>query len=253
MNTKQKESQPEIPTWASMSSNNPTNTYSVPTSNSFEPLSTKDHIETTPTQTDITKENPQTKKENPQTNISSSQRSKDNPQPKKDSPQPAINSLQPKNDNLQPQNKTTQSNKDDQQPDNHDTTTPHKSNNTETIILCDSNGHYLKPKLLCPNSTTSYIRCPTVAKAKHIIQNTNFTNPKNFIIHCGTNDIEHLPPDQNLTTEIEDIKKLIRGKHPECRIIISSLLPRKDELNKNIPLINNEIQKALGTIPNTTF
>jgi uncharacterized protein (DUF885 family) len=35
MNTKQKESQPEIPTWASMSSNNPTNTYSVPTSNSF--------------------------------------------------------------------------------------------------------------------------------------------------------------------------------------------------------------------------
>jgi hypothetical protein len=228
MNTKQKESQPEIPTWASMSSNNSTNTYSVPTSNSFEPLSTKDHTETTPTQTDITKENPQTNKENPQTNISSSQTSKDNPQPKKDSPQPAINSLQPKNDNLQPQNNTIQSNKDDQQPDNHDTTITHKSNYTETIILCDSNGHYLKPKLLCPNSTTSYIRCPTVAKAKHIIQNTNFTNPKKFIIHCGTNDIEHLPPDQNLATEIEDITKLIRGKHPECRIIISSLLPRKD-------------------------
>jgi hypothetical protein len=62
----------------------------------------------------------------------------------------------------------------------------------------------------------------------HNQKNYNFTNLKNFIIDCGANDIQQLPPDQNLTTDIKDITKLIREKHPEFRIIISSLLPRKD-------------------------
>jgi hypothetical protein len=42
-------------------------------------------------------------------------------------------------------------------PQNH-----HKPINAETIILCDSNGRYLKPELLCPNSSTHYTRCPTL-------------------------------------------------------------------------------------------
>jgi hypothetical protein len=36
----------------------------------------------------------------------------------------------------------------------------------ETIIFCDSNGRDLKLNLLCPNSKTKYVRCPTLIKAK---------------------------------------------------------------------------------------
>jgi preprotein translocase subunit SecD len=61
---------------------------------------------------------------------------------------------------------------------------------TETVILCDSNGKHLDMNLLCPGTTTSYIRCPTTAEAIKILEQHTFTNPKTIIIHCGTNDIE---------------------------------------------------------------
>ena len=54
----------------------------------------------------------------------------------------------------------------------------------ETIILCDSNGCHINTKLICPNSTTKYIRCPTLTDAKLILSNTNLsrTTPKIFYI-----------------------------------------------------------------------
>jgi hypothetical protein len=73
----------------------------------------------------------------------------------------------------------------------HETKTDHqKPIEAETIIICDSNGRYLKPKELCPDSTTKYIRSPTLFQARQKIETFNFSNPKNLIIHCGTNDIE---------------------------------------------------------------
>jgi coenzyme F420-reducing hydrogenase gamma subunit len=55
---------------------------------------------------------------------------------------------------------------------------------TETIILCDSNGKHLDMNLLCPGTTTSYIKCPTTAEAIKILEHHTFTNPKTIIIHC---------------------------------------------------------------------
>ena len=69
--------------------------------------------------------------------------------------------------------------------DQQQTTLP-KEYNSETIILCDSNGHRLDTNRLCPCSTTSYIGCPKLAKAKDIINEVIFNTPKTFILHCGT-------------------------------------------------------------------
>ncbi|CAB4034064.1 Hypothetical predicted protein, partial [Paramuricea clavata] len=211
LNKKEKESECEDLSWASMSAKTATlppsgNTYTIPTSNSYEALFNEECENNTSNDT---------KKEN-----------------KSQKPTPQTKNQEPENENpaIPPQNHT---------------------NTAETIILCDSNGRYLKPKLLCPNTTTSYIRCPTLTKARQII--TTFTDPKNFILHCGTNDIEHLQPEQNLDKAIEDIVGLVKEKHPECRVIISGLLPRRDELNKNITSINNGIEKVLENTPNTSF
>ncbi|CAB4003558.1 Hypothetical predicted protein [Paramuricea clavata] len=103
-------------------------------------------------------------------------------------------------------------------------------NHAETIILCDSNGRYLIPSLLCPTSKTSYLRCPTLMKAKEILDKTCFSNPRTFIIHTGTNDLD---------------VELIRTKYPECRVILSSLLPRSDDLNNNAIDLNETLSKAL--------
>jgi hypothetical protein len=45
-----------------------------------------------------------------------------------------------------------------------ETNTDHqKPIDAETIIICDSNGRYLKPNELCPDSTTKYIQSPTLS------------------------------------------------------------------------------------------
>ena len=212
---KENESECEYLSWASMSAkpatlppSGNTNTYTIPTSNSYEALFNEESEKNTSNDT---------KKAN-----------------ESQKPTQQIKSQEPENENpaIPPKNRT---------------------NTAETIILCDSNGQYLKPKLLCPNTTTSYIRCPTLTKARQIIQNTTFTDPNNFILHCGTNDIEHLQPEQNLDKAIEDIVGLVKEKHPEFRVIISGLLPRRDELNKNITSINNGIEKVLENKQNTSF
>ena len=85
------------------------------------------------------------------------------------------------------------------------------------------------------------------------MKNTHFSNPKCFILHCGTNDLEKIESDQELITLIENVVKLITDQYPNCRIIISGLLPQKDHLNENITLINNKLEKILANKANASF
>ena len=161
----QNESCAEKCTWASMSPPPPNTTdeYNIPTSNTFDLLTddvvnqgndTNEHVELT-------------SKGNKEENIEDGVQQNDSTQ------QDLPPTVQPKASS-QPATNT-----DHQKPID-----------AETIIICDSNGRYLKPKELCPDSTTKYIRSPTLSQARQKIETFNFSNPKNVIIHCGTNDIE---------------------------------------------------------------
>ena len=118
-------------------------------------------------------------------------------------------------------------------------------NDGETIIICDSNGRHLIPDLLCPGSKTSYIRCPTLPEANKIIEETNFTNPKTFLLHCGTNDLESNHSDNEITELITTTTANIMKKYPKSRVIISTLLPRKDALHTRTENINRNLEKVL--------
>ena len=205
-------------------SDNQEHIYQVPTSNPFEPLSTtRANINETP--------------------ASVSTPSKSNPIPESRQPHPHIqpdeSTIHPEksNNNTEPTHTPNCQTSGNPNPD----TKKHK-NSSETIILCDSNGRYLKPNLLCPGSSTSYIRCPTLERAKNIINNTKFDSPKTFIIHCGTNDIEHpeTSNDQVINT-LNEITTTLKSKHPDCKIILSSLLPRADSLDKRITELNQSL------------
>ena len=122
--------------------------------------------------------------------------------------------------------------------------------NAETIILCDSNGRNLKPSILCPNTTTRYIRCPTITHGISITQETQFPKAKTFIIHCGTNDIEQLDASETL----ENLKMLVsqfHNKYPQSQVIVSLLLPRADKLNQTVNSLNENIEKELKDTPKT--
>ena len=126
--------------------------------------------------------------------------------------------------------------------ENNQPSPPEKSFTTETIILCDSNGKKLDTKLLCPGSSCSYIKCPTMAKAIGIMEQYSFTNPKTFIIHCGTNDIEKVS-NEEFCQKISTMLTTTQQKYPNSRIIISSLLPRSDNLLSKLPILNQRLEK----------
>ena len=213
-----------MPTWATMSLPPATNDYyNITTSNRFQTLDDKVDPEQNMEQMNL---NPQ--KRNPLQNENETESQDD-----------AGKSTKPK---------TRKHIENSNYPDH-----TQKSIIAETMIICDSNGRYLQAKTLCPNSTTKYIRCPTISKASEIMEHTKFTNPKNFILYCGTNDIEHTELKGNIVTEIEKIIGQTKEKHPNSRIIISSLLPRKDDLNQEIPIINEEIGNMIKTKSNTSF
>ena len=213
-------------TWASMSPPPPNTTeeYNIPTSNTFDLLTddvinqgndTNEHVELT-------------FKGNKEENIEDGVQQNDSTQ------QDLPPTVQPKTSSHPATNTDHQ-----------------KPIDAETIIICDSNGRYLKPKELCPDSTTKYIRSPTLSQARQKIETLNFSNPKYFIIHCGTNDIEQ--PGKNTITETLEIVDLVKQKHPNCRILVSSLLSRKDELNNKVPAINEELKTRLSSKTKTTY
>ena len=120
-----------------------------------------------------------------------------------------------------------------------------KENHAETIILCDSNGRYLQPSLLCPNTKNSYIRCPTLTHVNGILEKTKFTKPTCSIVHTGTNDIKHSSEVETLAKKTVDIVDNIQTRHPNSQIIISSLLPRNDELHNKAEELNTLISSSL--------
>lgn len=117
---------------------------------------------------------------------------------------------------------------------------------SDTIILCDSNGRSLDLNLLCPGASYRYIRCPTLSKAKEILEHSEFHQPKTFIIHTGTNDLEK-SSNSTLSSLTSDLLNIITVKFPGSRVLVSSLLPRDDNLHARVLEVNNQLkQKCLS-------
>ena len=108
----------------------------------------------------------------------------------------------------------------------------------KTVILCDSNGRDINTKLLCPDSKVKYLRCPTLPQAEEIINNLTDDPPNTLILHCGTNDLEITPSNQEIISKMEVIVNTIQKKYPTTKILISNLLPRSDSPNKRALEIN---------------
>jgi hypothetical protein len=96
------------------------------------------------------------------------------------------------------------------------------------------------------------MRCPTLHDALRIINGSQFPNVTCFIIHCGTNDLEK-ETDTTVQTLTQNIITQIQNKFPKTRVILSSLLPRKDTLNQKVTLVNNNIKKAVADKTQVSF
>ena len=78
------------------------------------------------------------------------------------------------------------------------------------------------------------------------MEQTTFTNPKTFLRHCGTNDLESNQSDEEITGHLKSTVTTISSKHPESKVILSTLLSRKDDLNERTKNINHSLEEIFS-------
>lgn len=214
-------------------------------------LITKQPVESSPTKTQ-SKESP---KLNPEVHVVSSpsksaaapeindanQTTSDIPSLTADHQEPSIHVTIPTSNSFQPLDQST----------NQNTTkpTPVKTISAKTIILCDSNGRHLDINLLCPGISTEYVKCPTLSSASQFLSEHNITSPETFIIHIGTNDIEKASPEEVYDQTLSVLNQ-INTLYPNCRILLSHLLPRSDHLIQKAKTLNSKLEAT--QFPNLT-
>ena len=115
------------------------------------------------------------------------------------------------------------------------------------FILCDSNGNHLDQKRLFPRSHAKKLWCPTTQAAQDILQK-GIQNPSHIIIHTGTNDFSARKTD--VAEALIGIVKSATQKYPDTKVIISSLLPRRDTPKSVIDQINAKLLSFCAGIPN---
>ena len=153
-----------------------------------------------------------------------------------------------KNQQRKPETTSSRKNQEQRQTTtNQQRSTTYKAN---TVILCDSNGKYLKLKKLCPDKNTKYLRCPTINRGNEIIATLSFDSPEIILIHTGTNDLEHSGSAEHLASEISGLVTATAKQYPSTKVLYSTLLPRQDVPPEEISKINSLIEKRCSRLAN---
>ena len=128
--------------------------------------------------------------------------------------------------------------------------TPQINKKASSVILCDSNGKYLRLNKLCPNRQVTYYRCPTITSGNEIISKLPPDSPEMILIHTGTNDLETTKTADLLASKISNLVNTTAKEFPSAKMIYSSLLPRRDVPFNEISKTNSLIEKVCSRITN---
>ena len=116
-------------------------------------------------------------------------------------------------------------------------------------MLCDSNRKFLHINKLCSNRNSKIIACNTTKKkAKEILESPKFEVKKGIIIHTGVNDLEHLSAEEIVRSQVQMVNMAVK-EFPGRQIVVCGIIPREDELGRQIPDINNSIHEQIKNIP----
>ena len=109
-----------------------------------------------------------------------------------------------------------------------------------TVILGDSIIKDVKGWELTDDSNKAVVksfRGDTTSQMKWHVKQTTEQNPKNIILHCGTNDINGESDPQNIAEEIVELAKPI-SKDCNSNVTVSGIVPRYGKLNEKMGSVN---------------
>ena len=102
--------------------------------------------------------------------------------------------------------------------------------NHDFIFLVDSNLGKINPSIMNEGSSCMKVFCPTLKHINNLLDNTNIIKePKSIFIHTGTNLFDE-PGFSIEQMEMDYVNTIFKLKEifPSSKIIISSILPRKE-------------------------
>jgi hypothetical protein len=112
-------------------------------------------------------------------------------------------------------------------------------------MLCDSTRNFLNISKLCSSRHSKIIPCNTTKKAKEILGSPRFDVKKGIIINTGVNDLEHLSAGEIVKSQVQMVKMAVK-KFPGRQIFLCGITPKGDELDRKIPVINDDIHDIMG-------
>ncbi|KAJ8381397.1 hypothetical protein SKAU_G00021750 [Synaphobranchus kaupii] len=118
----------------------------------------------------------------------------------------------------------------------------------EIVLLIDSNGKCIDEKQLFPRHRVSKIWCPNTKKALELLTASRLGSRSHILIHTGTNDLRG--QQERVAMSIRGVIEKATHTFPESRIIISTLLPRKDFHPQTIQKVNAVISRECALRPN---
>ena len=105
-----------------------------------------------------------------------------------------------------------------------------------TVILGDSIIKDVKGWELTDDSNKFVVksfRVATTSPMKWHVKPITEQNPKNIILHCGTNDRNDDPDPQNIAEEIVELAKSV-SKDCNSNVAVSGIVPRYGKLNEKV-------------------
>ena len=119
--------------------------------------------------------------------------------------------------------------------------------------MTDSNGKYIQNGKFFPKHTVKKLTCITIEKATELLENATIKNvPKTFLIHFGTNDLDHMSK-QAMSAKFLQFTSYLCKRFPCSKIIVSGLLPRRDWDTRELDDINFNIARKIPDLPNAHF
>ncbi|XP_030279699.1 histone-lysine N-methyltransferase set1-like isoform X2 [Sparus aurata] len=133
-------------------------------------------------------------------------------------------------------------------------TTPHPSRpaqqreKPDIVILIDSNGKFINEKKLFPTHTVAKIWCPNTQHAMDLLSEERLGSPSHIIIHTGSNDLRS--QQERVSGSLRRVIEKASTSFPNSRVVMSTLLPRKDFHPDTIHRINSSMSRDCVLRPN---
>ena len=114
---------------------------------------------------------------------------------------------------------------------------------SEVLFIHDSNLHRMKPEIMNNGTRAEKIFCPTIRNNLDLLFDnvTVKMSPKQVFIQVGTNDLHHADVDiDDLLARMKNLCLKIRTKLNNPEIVVSSIFPRRDHMDR-VELLNNAL------------